>query len=106
MDETNDRYYLVEVWGCIEPSIIGEAHKTYKSLLKEARVTFAGSSKYEEGENILFYLKVTDGIPTVHSFTDEELDNDEAEDEVIEDNIQKGQNPFGLPPSKPGETSL
>lgn len=94
MNETN--YYLVEVWGCIEPSIIGEVHKTYESLLKEARITYAGSCKYEEGENILFYLKVKDSVPTVHSFTQNELDNDEAEDQVIEDNIQKGKNPFGL----------
>ena len=94
------RYYLVEFWGLVEPAVLGKSHRSYERLLKAARILYASSSKFTNGENILCYIKVVNRVPSIHSFSNEELDNDEAEDQVIADNIQKGKNPFGL------ETSL
>ena len=73
---SSKRFFLVHVYGGVDPSIIGEPHKTHDSLLKAAK-KFVASEDYTEDADGLFYLVCQDNRrPEISNFTRAELEND------------------------------
>ena len=76
--KSSKRFYLLHIYGSVDPSVIGKSHKTYDSLLKAAR-KFYVSSDFKEGEDGLFYLVSQDRrIPRVGSFDSAELEEEDT----------------------------
>jgi hypothetical protein len=89
----NPKYYLVHVWGAVEPAVENptEPFDTYEALLEVARTFVREDGNFKRGESVIFYLVETDeGGLTAGSFTDEELGFDDEEYLVEERPPQQG----------------
>ena len=66
------KYYLIEIWGDVEPDIISE-HSTDKERLEAAR-----THREEHGDKCgLYRLDITEkGIPSIIAFGSSEIDLD------------------------------
>jgi len=72
-------YFLVHVWGCVEPTVFTKAYKTFNECLCYARI-FVKGGEYKDGNDGLFYLVTQSGkVPRMLSFTNEELEGNSIE---------------------------
>ncbi len=78
MSENNTQYYLIHVFGCVEPEIVAGPFDNYDILTDEARKLFLSSDDFSEEQDMLFSLMV-DGknMPSVSSFSSSDFENDE-----------------------------
>jgi len=68
--KSSKRFFLVHVFGSVDPSIMGRCHKTFESLQNHAQ-KFRASDEFTDGEDGLFYLVTQDKkAPRMFSFGD------------------------------------
>jgi hypothetical protein len=66
------KYYILKVFGCVEPEPLHGPYLTYGNMLKAAR----RAHKKQSEEDAIFWLRVDGkGRPQVGSFTNTELGN-------------------------------
>jgi hypothetical protein len=66
------KYYVLPVWGCVEPQPLIGPFKSYEAMTKRAVKVHA-----EQGEeDAIFWMRTGKGAPAVSTFTDDELDPD------------------------------
>lgn len=75
--KSSKRFYLVHVFGAVEPAVLGKSHKTYDGVAKAAR-KFIASDDFEEGRDNVFYI-VTENrrSPRIGSFDSIDLEDDD-----------------------------
>lgn len=72
------QYYLVTIWGDVEPSVHSGPFETEDQVLEAAR-EYRKSSQISNDMYSLYYLEIENGKPELSSFSGEELDGDEPE---------------------------
>lgn len=81
--KSSKRFYLVHVYGSVDPSIMGKPYPTYDKVLNAAR-KFVASKNYTEGEDGIFYLVTQKNRnPVMGSFTSDEFENTELDDDLF-----------------------
>jgi len=73
----SDRYYLIHLWGMVEPSVINptEPLNSRGKILALAR-EFACDDEYKKGRDAIFYICVSAESTTAGSFTAGELEEE------------------------------
>ena len=72
-------HYLIDVWGCVEPSLMGP----YSSVKQRDRVA-KEKNKKQSNEDALFWLDVdVQGMPTVGAFTNTFFEEEEDEPKIL-----------------------
>jgi len=67
-----NKYYIVPVFGCVEPEPLKGPFKTYDGMVRAARKIRANQKE----EDAIFYLKINPkGRPQMGTFTDDELES-------------------------------
>lgn len=69
------RFYLVQIWGSVEPQKVGKVHRTFESLVKAAKKLYNDPENHNKDEDGLFYLRVTNKELNLCSFTNEDLED-------------------------------
>lgn len=65
------KYYIVPVFGCVDPETLKGPFKTYDGMVNEARKIYAN----QDQDDAIFYLKVQPGRrPQLGTFSGSELD--------------------------------
>ena len=67
-----NKYYIVPVFGCVDPEPLAGPFKTYKGMVRAARKLHAKQAE----EDAIFWLRCGKGRPTVGSFTNDEIGGD------------------------------
>ena len=67
------KYYVIPVFGCVEPETLIGPYKSYDSMVKKAQEVHA-----EQDEHDAIFWMVIDGRgrPAIGTFTEDELDPD------------------------------
>jgi hypothetical protein len=79
-NKNTSKYYVMPVWGCVEPQPLTGPFKTYDGMVKRAVKIHA-----EQGEEDAIFWMRTGGTsrPVVGTFTDDELDPDPGPDSEL-----------------------
>lgn len=74
MPNNNSQFYLIHVFGCVDPKVCDGPFSSFDDLVKKAR-EFCHSDEFNEGTDMLFYLVIKDGEnPSVYPFTNSDLE--------------------------------
>lgn len=79
MSTSKEQYYLVHVFGCVDPQAPEGPFATYDALLERATEFF--NDEMDQESDVLFYLYLKDGCPPslesfpASAFADEDLDS-------------------------------
>lgn len=68
-----NKYYIVPVFGCVDPEPLAGPFKTWNGTVRAARKIHA---KQDE-EDAIFWLRVGKGRPTMGSFTGQDLNRED-----------------------------
>lgn len=71
------KYYVMPVWGCVEPEPLAGPFKTYEGMVKRASKIHAKQGE----EDAIFWMRTSGNrIPVVGTFIDDEIDPDPGPD--------------------------
>lgn len=74
MSNDNSQFYLIYVFGCVDPEVCDGPFSSFDDLAKKAR-EFYHSDGFNESRDILFYLVIKDGEkPSVYPFTNSDFE--------------------------------
>ncbi len=74
MPNDNSQFYLIHVFGCVDPEVCDGPFSSFDDLNKKAS-EFYHSDEFNEGRDMLFYLVIKDGeMPSVCPFTNNDLE--------------------------------
>lgn len=65
-----DMYYVVEFWGCVEPTLVGP----YDTLEERNRIARNRNRIAHDDKIDLFWLNIVGGVPTMGAFSESFLD--------------------------------
>ncbi len=65
-------YYIIYVWGCVEPQPLDGPYESFELMRIEAE-KFWQSEDARPERDCIFYLLIDGDGPSVHSFTNDDL---------------------------------
>lgn len=74
MPNDNSQFYLIHVFGCVDPEVCDGPFSYLDDLVKKAR-EFYHSNDFKEARDMLFYLVIKNGeMPSVYPFAGGDLE--------------------------------
>jgi len=70
----NVKYYIVPIFGCIDPEQLVGPFYTYAGMLRKARKVHAR----QDEDDAIFWLRVGDGKPIFGDFSSDELETEDV----------------------------